>query len=240
MEIKLDSIDGLPEGLGEVVKEVDGAHVLDLSQVVTIGKYQGKDSALSNERAKLEEWTKAFGKDPSAVSAQIDELKSSKPKGKTDDDVAAMIEQATKPLQDKLDASTKQLGALRGKSTSQEISVELAKAGVLPEALDMVANFATSRIVYADDGSMQVRTSDGKPMVGTGENHTATISDLVSDLVKTMPFAVKDGGQGGGGKPPNNGGKPQSKTATRAEFDGMSNFERMKFSKSGGKVVDSA
>lgn len=239
MEIKLESIEGLPEGLKGAVTEADGNHTLDLSKLMPTEDLSGLKTALSKERANVAAWQK-LGENPDAITAQIADLKSAKPKGKTDDDVAAMIEQATSPLQAKLDAASGQLTAMRSKSTSQEISVELAKSGVLPEALDMVANFATSRIMYADDGSMQVTTSDGKPMVGTGENHTATISDLVSDLVKTMPFAVKDGGQGGGGKPPNNGGKPQSKTATRGEFDAMSQLERAQFSKSGGKVVDTA
>lgn len=239
MEIKLDSIDGLPEGLKGAVTEADGVHTLDASKLMLSEDLTGLKTALSKERDNVSAWAK-LGESPDAVLAQINDLKNAKPKGKTDDDVSAMIEQATAPLQAKLDASTKQLSGLRSTSTSQQISVELAKAGVLPEALDMVANFASSRIMYSDDGSMQIRTSDGKPMVGTGDNHTATISDLVSDIVGTMPFAVKDSGKGGGGKPPQDGGKPPSKTATRAEFDGMSHFDRASFSKSGGKVVDSA
>lgn len=237
MEIELQSTEGLPEGIAKLVTEADGKSTLDLSKLMPVEDLTSLKGALSKERDNNAAWGK-LGESPDAVLAQINDLKSAKPKGKTDDDVAAMIEQATKPLQEKLDASTKQLGDLRSKSTSQQISVELAKAGVLPEALDMVANFATSRIMYAEDGSLQIRTSDGKPMVGSGENHAATISDLVTDIVGNMPFAVKDGGKGGGGKPPENGGKPNHQTVTRADFDGMSHPQRAEFFKSGGKVAD--
>lgn len=209
MKIKLESIEGLPDGLKGAVTEVDGAHVLDASKLMVSEDLTGLKTALSKERDNVAAWQK-LGESPDAILSQIEELKSAKPKGKTDDDVAAMIEQATGPLQAKLDKSSELLGKLRSETTSATIKAELAKAGVLPDALDMVANFAVSRIMHSDDGSMQIKTSDGKPMVGTGENHTATVSDLVSDLVKTMPFAVKDGGQGGGGKPASNGGKPQS------------------------------
>ena len=237
MEIELQSTEGLPEGIAKLVTEADGKSTLDLTKLMPVEDLTSLKGALSKERDNNAAWGK-LGESPDAVLAQINDLKNARPKGKTDDDVAAMIEQATKPLQAKLDASTQQLGDLRSKSTSQQISVELAKAGVLPEALDMVANFATSRIMYAEDGSLQIRTSDGKPMVGTGENHTATISDLVTDIVGNMPFAVKDSGKGGGGKPPENGGKPNHQTVTRADWDSMSHVQRAEFSKSGGKVVD--
>jgi hypothetical protein len=237
MEIELQSTEGLPEGIAKLVTEADGKSTLDLSKLMPVEDLTSLKGALSKERDNNAAWGK-LGESPDAVLAQINDLKNAKPKGKTDDDVAAMIEQATKPLQAKLDASTKQLGDLRSKSTSQQISVELAKAGVLPEALDMVANFATSRIMYAEDGSLQIRTSDGKPMVGSGENHTATISDLVTDIVGNMPFAVKDGGKGGGGKPPENGGKPPAKSILRSEFDSLSPQGKMDHIRGGGTVTD--
>jgi hypothetical protein len=81
--------------------------------------------------------------------------------------------------------------------------------------------------------------SDGKPMIGSGADHGATLADLAKELAASKPYAVRDSGKGGGGKPAGStGGKPNQLTSTWAEFDSMSQSARMEFAKSGGKVKD--
>jgi hypothetical protein len=122
--------------------------------------------------------------------------------------------------------------------TMSDLKAELAKVGVVPEGLDLLAGYAAQRIQFDEDGAIRVMTPDGKPMVGGAENGGATLSDLAKQLAASIPHLVKDAGAGGGGKPPSSGGKPGAKTVTRGQFDAMSQFERSEFSKSGGKVVD--
>ncbi|QDP65870.1 MAG: hypothetical protein Unbinned7865contig1001_69 [Prokaryotic dsDNA virus sp.] len=210
MQIKLESLDGLPEGLKSAVTEADGANVLDLTKLMPAEDLTGLKGALSKERANNAAWS-ALGESPDAVKAAMQELKDAKPAGKNDEQVAQMIDQVKAEYSGKLDSASEQLDALRRKTTSAEIKAELAKAGAMPDALDVVANFANSRMVFASDGSLQITTADGKPMVGSGENHTATMTDLAKDLAASMPFAFKDAGSGGGGKQPgSNGGTPPS------------------------------
>lgn len=237
MKITLTDIENLPEGLKGALSETDGKHELDLSGLMAKEDLTGLKSALEKERANVAAWKK-LGETPDDVTARIEELSNAKPKGKNDEEVAAMLKQVEDQYKGKLEATSAALEKTRRQMTSETVKAELAKHGALPDALDVVANFANSRMVFADDGSLQIMTSDGKPMVGSGENHTATIADLAKDLASSMAFAFKDTGTGGGGKPPQQGGTPQSKTITRTQWDGMSHSDRSQFSKDGGKVVD--
>jgi hypothetical protein len=84
-----------------------------------------------------------------------------------------------------------------------------------------------------------VMTSDGKPMIGSGSDHGATLADLAKELATSKSYAVRDAGKGGGGKPAGSqGGTPDKPTVTRATFDAMSQVERAAHSKSGGAVKD--
>lgn len=223
MKIKLESTDGLPEGIAKLVSDEDGATMLDLGGLMAKEDLTGLKSALEKERANSSAWAK-LGETPEAVSAKIKELSDAKPKGKNDEEIAAMIEQVKGDYEVKLSTATEQLSALRTQNTSATIKAELAKIGAMPDALDVVANFANSRMMYAENGSLQIMTADGKPMVGTGENHTATITDLAKDLAASMPFAFKDGGSGGGGKPPQNGGTPPK---SQSQYAGIAGFSEL-------------
>jgi len=95
------------------------------------------------------------------------------------------------------------------------------------------------RIQFHEDGSAKIMTSDGKPMIGSGADHGATLADLAKELAASKPYAVRDAGKGGGGKPAGStGGKPNQITITRAQFDALSQSARAEHSKSGGKVSD--
>jgi len=77
------------------------------------------------------------------------------------------------------------------------------------------------RLKFNDDGTAQVTTIDGKPMIGSGADHGATLADLASELAKAKPYAVRDQGKGGGGKPAGSSGGTPQKTMTRAQFDAL-------------------
>mgnify|MGYP003634303244 FL=1 len=80
-------------------------------------------------------------------------------------------------------------------------------------------------------------TFDGKPMIGNGADHGATLADLAKELAASKPYAVKADNISGGGKlPGDSGGKPNQVTVTRAQFDAMSQSERSTHAKTGGTV----
>jgi len=81
-------------------------------------------------------------------------------------------------------------------------------------------------------------TSDGKPMIGSGADHGATLADLAKELAASKPYAVRDAGKGGGGKPAGStGGKPNT-SIKRSEFDALSPPERTTFLRGGGSISE--
>ena len=236
MKIKLDDASGLPEALQSLVTEGE----LDLAQVVPaqeVERWKGKAVTAEQEaierRQTIKAW-KTLGETREAVQQALADAQS----GKSADHeriIAEMKAQHEAALQ----GVTGQLQAERSRVATEALKAELAKAGVVPEGLDLLANFASSRIQFGDDGAPRVMAADGKtPMVGGAANGGATLADLAVELAKGIPHLVRDAGHGGGGKQPGSGGTPGQATITRTQFDGMSQAERVNFSKSGGKVVN--
>lgn len=236
MEITLDAIDGLPENLRPLAAAADGKFKLDLSKVMPAEDLTGLKTALQRERENAGAYSR-FGK-PDEIAKRIADLEAAAAKGgKGGEDAQAKLDALTADYNAKLADKDTRLTGLMRRQANAELRAELAKAGVIPEGLDILAKFAEGRIQFNDDGTPKVLTNDGKPMIGSGPDHGATLADLAKEMAKTIPHLVKDEGRGGGGKPPSNGGTPQ-KTVTRAEFDAMSQADRAALAKSGGKVTD--
>jgi hypothetical protein len=236
MEITLDAIDGLPETLKPLAAQADGKFKLDLAKLMPAEDLTGLKTALQRERENVGAYSK-LGK-PDEIAKRIADLEAAAAKGgKGGEEAQAKLDALKADYDGKLADRDSRLTALMKRQANAELRAELAKAGVIPEGLDILAKFAESRIQFNDDGTPKVTTPDGKPMIGSGPDHGATLADLAKELAKTIPHLVADGGKGGGGKLPNNGGTPQ-KTVTRAEFDAMSQADRAAFAKSGGTVTD--
>lgn len=238
MEIELPDVSGLPDALKTIVADKNGKPVLDLTKVMPFEDVSGLKSALQKERENLEGWRK-YGS-PKDVAAKIADLEEKAAKGgKGGEEAQAKLDAMKAEYEAKIAERDNRFTAVLRNSALAELKAELAKVGFIPDALDDIAATAIGRIQFHDDGTRKVTTADGKPMLGSGADHGATLQDLAKELAQTKRYAVKDGGVGGGGKPPgSNGGKPDGKTATRQQWDDMSQHERMAFSKSGGKVVD--
>jgi hypothetical protein len=238
MQIELSDISGLPETLKPLVATADGKTTLDLSKLMPAEDLTGLKTALLRERENAGAYAR-FGK-PDEIAAKIADLEAKAAKGgKGGEEAQAKLDAMAKESADKISAAeTKYMGVLT-RYAQAELKAELSKAGVVPEGLDMLATFAAQRIRFNDDGTVKVVTQDGKPMIGSGADHGATLGDLAKELATAMPYLVKDAGVGGGGKPPGQGGgKPGQSTVTRAQWDAMDHGARAAHSKSGGKVVD--
>jgi hypothetical protein len=235
MEITIEDPSGLPEWMqGHVA---DGK--LDLTKIPQPEDVSGLKSALQKERENAAAWSKLGGK-PEDVAAKIADLeKKAQGTGKGAEEAQAKLDAMAQEYEGKLTESEKRFRSVLERQAVSDLKAELAKAGVVPEGLDLMAAYARQRIEFSDDGTVKVLTADGKPMIGSGADHGATLSDLATELAKSIPHLVADKGAGGSGKQPgSNGGKPEPKTVTRAEWDKMNHAERTEFSKSGGKVVD--
>jgi len=232
MEIDVTDPTGLPEALQPLVAEGK----LDLSKLMPAEDLTGLKTALQKERANVGEYAK-LGK-PGEIADRMAALESAAAKpGKAGEEAQAKLDAMKADYDAKLADRDGRLSKLMQSRATSDLKAELAKAGIIPEGIDMLASFAAQRIQFNDDGTPKVLTSDGKPMIGNGADHGATLTDLAKELAGSNPYLVKDGGVGGGGKPPgSNGGKPDQKTVTREAFEAMSQTERMSHSKSGGKV----
>jgi hypothetical protein len=238
MKIELSDLSGLPEGLKSVVESEGDKHAIDLSKLMVAEDLTGLKTALQRERENVSAYSK-LGK-PDDIAKRIADLEEkAKGTGKGAAEAQEKLDAMKAEYETKLADSEKRFRSVLERQAVSDLKAELAKAGVVPEGLDLMAAYARQRIEFADDGTVKVLTADGKPMIGSGADHGATLSDLATELAKSIPHLVADKGAGGSGKQPgSNGGKPEPKTVQRGEWDKMNHAERTEFSKSGGKVVD--
>ena len=88
------------------------------------------------------------------------------------------------------------------------------------------------------DGKRVVRVfdADGSPMLVGGKD--ATLQDLAKGAADKFPSLFNATTKPGSGTQPGGAGRTATKTATRSQFDAMSQADRAGFAKSGGQVVD--
>lgn len=225
MEIELSDLSGLPESLKPLVKTADGKSSLDLAKLMPIEDLTGLKTALVKERESNGAWSK-FGK-PDELAAKIADLEARAAKGgKGGEEAQAKLDAMDAQHKAQIESLSGQIAKERRLRAAGDLKAELSKAGVVPEGLDMLTTFAGSRITFNDDGSVKVLSPEGKPMIGSGADHGATLADLAKELAASMPYLVRDHGASGGGKPPgSNGGTPKP-SISLADFNAMSAKER--------------
>lgn len=147
-------------------------------------------------------------------------------------------EQLFKSSEQERQTLQEQLEELRASIQSEKVGSEAAR---LAAALNPVSEFAaddlarhiTSRLKFTEDG-IKVLDKDGNLTV-------STLDDLKKEFASSARYShlIKGAQSSGGGATGGTGsGSAAGKQITRAEFDALSQPERMKFSKAGGKVVD--
>jgi hypothetical protein len=218
------------------------AHVsegsLDLGALAAPEDVSGLKTALSKERGNAAAYSK-YGT-PDDIDARFAELtEKAKGNGKGNEDAQAKLDAMKADHETQNTAKDARITKMMQRGASSDLKAELAKAGFISESIDDIASSAMGRLKFTEDGTAQVMTSDGKPMIGSGSDHGATLADLAKELATSKSYAVRDAGKGGGGKPAGSqGGTPDKPTVTRATFDAMSQVERAAHSKSGGAVKD--
>lgn len=236
MEITLDDASGLPEALKPLAVAADGKFKLDLAKLMPSEDLSGLKTALQRERENTGAYSK-FGK-PDELAKRLADLETAANKGgKGGEEAQAKLDAMKLDYDTKLTDKDTRLSAMMRRQANAELRAELAKAGVIPEGLDILATFAAARIQFHDDGSPKIMTDDGKPMIGSGADHGATLADLATEMAKKIPHLVADKGTGGGGKPPGSGGTP-AKTMTNAAFLALSAKDRAAAMASGTTLTE--
>jgi hypothetical protein len=234
MKIEIADATTLPEWQQGHVK--DG--FLDLATLPMPEDVTGLQSALSKERGNVSAYKK-YGT-PEQIESQIADLtEKAKGSGKGSEDAQAKLDAMKADHDTQNTAKDDRYNKLLKRTAGSDLKAELAKAGFISESIDDIASSAMGRLKFTEDGTAQVMTSDGKPMIGSGSDHGATLADLAKELATSKSYAVRDAGKGGGGKPAGSqGGTPDRATIKSDAFYSLNQADRMAFSKSGGKVED--
>jgi hypothetical protein len=236
MEIELGDVTGLPEALKSLAVASGDKFKLDLSKLMPSEDLTGLKGALQRERETAGAYSK-YGKpaDIAAKFAALEEAASGGGKGGAD--AQAKLDAMKAGHDAERTADKARFTKLISANARAELKAALAQAGVIPEGLDMLAQFAASRLLFDDEGAVRVVTSEGKPMIGSGADHGATLADLAKELAGSMPYLVKDGGAGGGGKPPGSATKT-GPTMKMADFNAKPAKERAALMASGLSLTD--
>jgi hypothetical protein len=250
LQFTVEKIDTIPEPLrAQYVKTDDGKYRLDLDG------YEdpvGLKSALDKERT--------------AARDAVAQAKAWKSLGKTPEDIQALLAAQEQAERDKL-TKAGEWDKLRGQMTEQHqqeltkreetakalrvklerhlvdgaAATAIAAANPSKGGVELLLPHVKARVKVIDEnGDFVVRVVDaaGNPRVN-GKGEFLSIADLVGEMRQSEVFApafLAPPASGGGAHQ----SAPQagSKNATRAQFDAMGQFERMAFSKAGGKVVE--
>ena len=194
LKYTVDSLEGIPEAAKSFYAEKDGKFTLQVEGVETPESVTGLKTALVKERENVSKWSK-FG-NPDDLAAKLADLEAKVAKGgKGGEEAQAIIDQMKTQHANELKARDDRINQMMGSKAMADLKAELAKAGVVPEGLDLLANFGNSRIRFNDDGTPKVLSADGStPMIGSGSNGGATLGDLAKELAKSIPQLVKDQG----------------------------------------------
>ena len=116
----------------------------------------------------------------------------------------------------------KQQVASQAGQVASELTKDVARAKLLTEQI-------SSRLSLVD-GEIRVLDVNGNLTV-------STVQELTQSIKAEYPFLVDGSQAAGGGATGGNSGAGDTKQVSRAEFDGMDAVKRMKFVKSGGKII---
>ena len=173
MEIEVTDATSLPEWLQGHVKEGK----LNLGGIPAPEDVSGLKTALQKERENVSAYSK-YGK-PDEIEAKIADLtEKAKGTGKGAEDAQAKLDAMAKDYEGKLTQRDERITKMMQRNAGSELKAELAKAGFIAEAIDDIASTAMGRLQFNEDGTPKVLTSDGKPMIGNGADHGATLADL--------------------------------------------------------------
>lgn len=186
-----------------------------------------------------------------SMKAKMDELLGETKKAKAlkkqaDDDAAAIskakaikdndFEQLFKSSEQQREKSDNQYSELLGKiatdkqkAEAMRISIQLADG----DNAELLSQFIAPRLKYTDDGV--------KILDINGQLTVSTIDDLKAEFQNNARYsALLKGNQssGGGASGGNNSGSAADKILARPEFEKLAPFERSKFLKNGGSLID--
>ena len=233
LKYKLDSIDGLDDGVKEMYSKQGDGYVLAID-----GLPQSDDTA--GLKAKVDQLlTEKKSEKEKREKAEADSRTAAEDRARKDGDIEAL----EKSWSDKFAAREAELSgeisAMKGavdSMTVDSVAVRLATELALPGSADLLIPHIKSRLASdTRDGQYVtiVKDSDGRPSA-------LTIDDLKTEFTNNAAFApvlIGSKASGGGANGSTSGGATQ-KSITPSQFDNMSHTERHAHFKEGGTLTD--
>jgi hypothetical protein len=211
---------------------------------------KAKNSELLGKLKERDDKLKSFdGIDPVAVSTMLkrfadDEEAGLIKAGKIDEVLTKRTDRMKadydKKLQAEAEAKARALSKadkLAARTLAGALRDAAIKTGALPEAMDDIVLRAGSVWRLSDDGE-PVAINGDEVILGKDGKTPLSPMEWAESLRETAPHLWP---KAQGTNAPGSGSGPRgsnTKTASRAQFDSMNQFERMTFSKAGGKVLD--
>lgn len=246
LKYKLDSLDGLDDATKALYEKKGDKFVLTVEGVEEgdVVGLKNKVEGLLGETADLkkrlkekddlektaQEAARKAAEDAAAKKGDIEALRKS-----ADERVAAAIAETEGKYKPQLDKYQANLRKSKVDNVAHEVAMRIGLKG--SESL-LIPHIIGRLDVEERDGDFVTVVKDSK-----GKASALTVADLEKEFVGNAAFAPviagsKGSGSGASGDQNKGGGAAGAKQMQRSEFDALSQLDRMKFSKEGGKVVD--
>lgn len=217
LKYKLDSLDGLDEGLKAFYKKDGDKFVLDVDD-------SGAKSAIKAERDRAEAAEKALKeKEAAETKAKADAEKAKLEAAGDYEKLKAAVEAEKKAL---LEEKEKATAGLKSYLLKSELTAAIAQHKGNPHLEKLVLD--QFEAVLSPDGAHKVLSKDGK-------TPTQFIESLKADASYGAFF--EGSGVSGGGAPPQAGGsRPAGKVISQESFNQMSPKARAEYVEAGGTL----
>lgn len=253
-----DTKEAAPEFLRAALLEQDGKFVFEAETIVETAGLKKALDAERKAKADYEKTLKGFeGIDPDEakrLKAEAEQIAADKLKSKGDwetrekqlkDQLAAELkkhqDQYTGEITKREEEAKRLRGSLEQHLIEAQATAAIAAAGGVPELL--LPHVKSAVRVVEENGQFVARVigADGQPRIASVKGDPFTIGHLVEEMKSNAifgrAFAASTAG-GSGASNGTNGSGGNQKTMTRAQFDALDQFGRMKASKDGIQVVD--
>lgn len=215
--------------------------------MIPASEVAGLKSALIKERENAKKAGRIFeelGISPDEVKELVaarkqQEQASAEKRGEYEKILKRQQEEAAKEIERYKAEATQFKTAYQAGVVQTQLMQELVSAGATPGGTKALPTLLQNRLRIDNvDGSLAVRVLDANGEVMVTAKGEAGIADLVQEAIQEYPELFKAPVKSGSGKQPGSvAGSASSKTVTRSQFDGMSQFDRAKFVREGGKVA---
>ena len=217
LSYKLDSLDGLDEGLKGLYAKVDGKFVLQLDE----NPAQETISKLTKEKSEIEKAMKAIADEKEAKEREAEEAKA---RATGDfEKLKQALSSENKGLKDEVENLRNHIkNGARDRAAMEAIQA----AGGIPKALLPHVQGALEVVQDGEDYKVIVKGDPGKKL-----------DAYIAGLKTEMPWGFNGSGASGGGAPQSGGAAP-AKTMPRSQFQTLAPAAQMDHIKAGGTVTD--